>query len=259
MCSAPHTPLSVSASLDFPSINPVSTRPLGLSSEQTSLLQYTGDNHAGNSRTDSKLQHRHSRSDSELRHRYSRSDPKLRHGYPYPGDARHATRFCRHRGSCLESAWHGFVKSAAVGLSMKCGVTILYGLFFGKIFRDPRAVILELMSLDTARFGVFTALYLGGFRGCQCLLRRIRRRDDQWNAFVAGWLAGLSILCDVRNRRKTISIFITMRSIAFGSQLLVSKGLLPTIPHTVPLLFCLGSMETMYAYGMHPRSLPKSF
>eukprot|EP01083_Nonionella_stella_P277206 942386_1 len=110
-----------------------------------------------------------------------------------------------------------------------------------------------------ARFGAFTALFLGGFRGCQCILRRVRRKDDRWNAFVAGWVAGLAIICDVRHRRKSLSIFMLVRSIAFGVQLLVANGRLPKVPHVVPLLFSLGSMEVMYAWAMHPESISTSF
>eukprot|EP01083_Nonionella_stella_P080773 222090_1 len=140
-----------------------------------------------------------------------------------------AHKFCRHRGACSASAWRGFLKGATVGLGVKCSMSVLSALIFGKIFRKcqifrPRAVLRTIVSLDMARFGAFTALFLGGFRGCQCILRRVRRKDDRWNAFVAGWVAGLAIICDVRHRRKSLSIFMLVRSIAFGVQLLVANG-----------------------------------
>eukprot|EP01083_Nonionella_stella_P080774 222091_1 len=175
-----------------------------------------------------------------------------------------AHKFCRHRGACSASAWRGFLKGATVGLGVKCSMSVLSALIFGKIFRKcqifrPRAVLRTIVSLDMARFGAFTALFLGGFRGCQCILRRVRRKDDRWNAFVAGWVAGLAIICDVRHRRKSLSIFMLVRSIAFGVQLLVANGRLPKVPHVVPLLFSLGSMEVMYAWAMHPESISTSF
>ncbi|BBM98838.1 hypothetical protein Mp_1g16630 [Marchantia polymorpha subsp. ruderalis] len=96
-----------------------------------------------------------------------------------------------------------------------------------------------------------TGLLFGGFTGCfhaiRCFLRRKSGTDSPLNVFLAGGVAGLSILAlDDSQRRRTFALYLLAR-VADQWQ------------HGDTLLFALACAQIMYAYVMRPETLPDSY
>ena len=60
----------------------------------------------------------------------------------------------------------------------------------------PVKLLLESIGSDTAKFALFLGVFTGAYKGLNCLLRRLRKKDDQYNAFMAGALAGTALALD---------------------------------------------------------------
>lgn len=108
------------------------------------------------------------------------------------------------------------------------------------------------------RFGVS----FGGFSFLWKLinngLRYVRKKDDHWNGFVAGSIAGISILAEKRERRISIAQQLFVRAL----QALYNAGHAREyfrIPHGDALLFILTTAQVLYAYTMRPNTIPKDF
>lgn len=54
--------------------------------------------------------------------------------------------------------------------------------------------------MDSARFALFVALLNSVYKAVLCLLRRFCK-SDKINAFVAGFIAGLTMIIDNKERR----------------------------------------------------------
>jgi len=121
-----------------------------------------------------------------------------------------------------------------------------------------RAFIRGFFGKDAIRFAV-------GFGGFSFLwkfinngLRYTRNKDDKWNSFVAGSIAGFSLLAEKRERRIEISQQLFVRAL----QALCNAGRARKyfrIPHGIPLLFMITTGQVLYAYTMHPNTIPPEF
>lgn len=61
------------------------------------------------------------------------------------------------------------------------------------------------------------SLFISMYKGILCGMRRVRGTDDNWNAYVAGMVAGLSILFDRnRTRRVMIALYLSTRTVHFA-------------------------------------------
>ncbi|KAG0330950.1 hypothetical protein BG000_011342 [Podila horticola] len=77
---------------------------------------------------------------------------------------------------------------------------------------------------DTMGFALFFSSYLTIYKTVLWRMRSKPSNGDQWNAFVAGSVAGLSILLDRnRNRRGSLARTLFIRAIHFGSALTMVK------------------------------------
>lgn len=85
-----------------------------------------------------------------------------------------------------------------------------------------------MLSRDTALFALFLSTFLSSYKGILCLMRRLRgtvdARSDRLNAFVAGAIAGLSLLIDPdRRRRQSIMMYLLTRSLQFSGGFLMGQ------------------------------------
>jgi hypothetical protein len=64
---------------------------------------------------------------------------------------------------------------------------------------------------DSIRFALFVACMNSIYKGVLCFLRRFSK-DDKKNAFVAGFMCGLSIIIDEKDRRIFIALILFTRA-----------------------------------------------
>lgn len=85
-----------------------------------------------------------------------------------------------------------------------------------------------MVARDTAMFALFLSTFLSSYKGVLCLMRRIRKSDDpnadRLNAFVAGAVAGLSLIIDKdKRRRQSIMMYLLTRAIQFTGAFLMKQ------------------------------------
>jgi hypothetical protein len=59
-------------------------------------------------------------------------------------------------------------------------------------------LLVSLLDRDTVRFATFFGAFIGGYKGINCLLRKMRDEDDRWNGFIAGALAAYALFTEIR-------------------------------------------------------------
>ncbi|KAG0015058.1 hypothetical protein BGZ81_000121, partial [Podila clonocystis] len=124
----------------------------------------------------------------------------------------------------LQRAAKRFFKTLMAAYLFKYGLNILPALLTGGL-RKNLSVLRKSGGRDTMGFALFVSSYLTIYRTVLWRMRSNRRKsDDQWNAFVAGSMAGLAILLDRnRIRRGSMARTLFIRAIHFGSALIMVK------------------------------------
>ncbi|CAG8471157.1 13644_t:CDS:2 [Dentiscutata erythropus] len=155
----------------------------------------------------------------------------------------------------------GGLRSYLIAHGIRGGVNFLLNLL--TLFRKRKGTIVRAITRgffgpDAIRFGVA----FGGFSFLWKLinnsLRYIRKKDDKWNAFVAGSIAGISVVAEKRERRIAIAQQMFVRAI----QALYKSGRTREyfdIPHIGVVLFALSCGQVLYAYTMQPTTIPPDF
>ncbi|KAJ3078575.1 hypothetical protein HK102_004388, partial [Quaeritorhiza haematococci] len=90
------------------------------------------------------------------------------------------------------------------------------------------------------------------------LLRFYRRKDDKWNGFASGAVAGVALLCERPSRRVSIAQQLLVRGLQSSYNAVKARGLFH-FPLGDSLIFALASAQVMYAYALRPNSIPRSF
>ncbi len=199
------------------------------------------------------------------------------------------TEFCKHEHSCPRNAFSGALRGFMIGYCVKSGLSIALSIIFGKMFRHykqeerdaeqhpkksyptPLELIREyLTGVDTIRFALFLCSFNAVFKSVLCFLRWWRKRDDDgWNSFIAGTLAGSTILLDTRSRWSEVSTFLLAQACAaVGRSLIQNKiifknenSLFTRIfkNHSDIILFGLFAGVIMMTFIYSPELFPPSY
>jgi len=54
----------------------------------------------------------------------------------------------------------------------------------------------------------------GLFNSVQCLLRAVRKKEDGWNAFIAGGVSGLALFIEPKESRTDLSVYLFVQALA---------------------------------------------
>ncbi|KAI9260712.1 hypothetical protein BDA99DRAFT_547406 [Phascolomyces articulosus] len=131
--------------------------------------------------------------------------------------------YCQHDGkTCTQNCTRGFIKAFVVGFSVKYLIGVLPALLMGKVFKRP-SILKQLAGKDTAMFALFLSTFLSSYKGILCLMRRYSK-SDRLNSFVAGSIAGASLLIDRdKRRRQSIMLYLLTRAIQFTGAWLMKQ------------------------------------
>jgi len=173
-------------------------------------------------------------------------------------EAEKSYRICKHPGDCTTNCLRGATRAFIAAYVVKYFVAILPAIITRKIFQKPQ-LLLEYAGKDTIRFALFLSLFVSGFKGINCAMRKYRQKEDKLNAFVAGSVAGLSLLLDEKSRRTSIALYISTRALEFVYVYLMRRGMLPNIPHGDALVMAISSSQILYALLREQDTLSKSY
>ncbi|KAG0339378.1 hypothetical protein BG004_006837 [Podila humilis] len=127
---------------------------------------------------------------------------------------------CQHEGkTCSQNVTRGFVKTWMIAYLMKYAIGVLPALLKGKVFKNP-SILKKGGGSDTVGFAFFLSSFLSAYKLVLCAMRYYRpdHSGDRLNAFVAGSVAGLTLLLDKnKSRRTALTLYLFTRSLQFGS------------------------------------------
>ncbi|KAF9115864.1 hypothetical protein BGX27_006105 [Mortierella sp. AM989] len=172
----------------------------------------------------------------------------------------HLVHPCNTYEGVLKHAVLGAIRSAGVSYGAKALVNLCLGMLkvmkgkasLAKVFKDAFA------GQDAIRFGSFFGTFSFLWKLVNNGLKLYRGTDDRINGAIAGAIAGLSILIENHERRATFAQQMFMRSMQGVYHAGKHRGQF-SFRHGDALLFALASAQVMYAYTMHPDTIPKEF
>eukprot|EP00842_Homolaphlyctis_polyrhiza_P001956 jgi/Hompol1/2761/HPOL_003023-RA len=161
----------------------------------------------------------------------------------------------------LLHALKGGARSFALAFALRGGITFVIKLF--KVIRKRATLhdaIQSFFHIESHRFarmiGAFS--FIWKLVNNSLLFYRGGGRQSKANGAIAGALAGLSILFEIEENRIGIAQQLFMRSMQAGYNALHTRKML-RIPHGDTLMMAVACGSIMYAYVVHPSTLPKSF
>ncbi|GAB4857998.1 hypothetical protein Ancab_015902 [Ancistrocladus abbreviatus] len=123
--------------------------------------------------------------------------------------------------SCVAHAMGNLCQSFLLSYGVRVGIGILL-----RAFRLARghsySSLLDLKQLvsekdlivreEACRTGLLFGGFTGSYHALRCLLRKLRKKETPFNVFLAGSVAGLSILAlDDSNQRRTLALYLLAR------------------------------------------------
>ncbi|KAG0212528.1 hypothetical protein BGX28_006126 [Mortierella sp. GBA30] len=170
----------------------------------------------------------------------------------------HLSYPCTSYEGVLKHAILGAIRSGGITYGAKALVNLCLGMLklmkgkatFGRIFKDAFA------GQDAMRFGCFFGTFSFLWKLVNNGLGLYRGADDKVNGVVAGAIAGLAILIETHERRVTFAQQMFIRSMQGLYNAGKYRGQF-SFRHGDALLFAIGSAQVMYAYTMHPDTIPK--
>ncbi|CAM6019236.1 unnamed protein product [Sphagnum balticum] len=179
---------------------------------------------------------------------------------------------CQHGDSCVANAVGSLCQSFLLAYGVRVGIGVLLRAF--KLVKKRPYSVLDLKLLlsekdlivreEACRTGLLFGGFTGVFHAIRCILRRTRDKETPLNGFVAGTIAGLSVLSlDDSSRRRTFALYLLARvgQCAYNSAKAKNKFHFwgSQWSHGDTLLFSLACAQIMYAYVMRPETLPDSY
>ncbi|KAL1920401.1 uncharacterized protein VTP21DRAFT_778 [Calcarisporiella thermophila] len=135
-------------------------------------------------------------------------------------------KLCHHDGkTCAQNATRGFLKSFTVAYIVKYLISIAPALLTGRLFKKPY-YLKKAGGKDTVSFAIFLSSFITTYKASLCAIRHLRnvKGGDGLNAFIAGSLAGLTLLLERnKGRRLAIMLYLVTRSAQFGCAWLMQQ------------------------------------
>jgi len=140
------------------------------------------------------------------------------------------THLCHHKEkvSCAENVIRSFSRTFSNILILKIiGNNFTY-------FGNPKKLVKNLLSYksnkDNVRFALFLALMNATYKMVLCILRRYFESDKK-SAPIAGFIAGLWSILDVKKRRQFLTCLLLSRFCDTGIKMSVEREYVPQMPH----------------------------
>ncbi|KAJ6386703.1 hypothetical protein OIU78_016604 [Salix suchowensis] len=175
--------------------------------------------------------------------------------------------------SCAAHAIGNLCQTFLLTYGVRVGIGILlraFKLAKGKSYSsllDLKQLVSEkdlIVREESCRIGLLFGGFTGSYHALRCFLRKFRKKETPFNAIFAGSVAGLSVLAlDDSNRRRTLALYLLARVAQCAYNSAKSKNKFhfwgSHWRHGDSLLFSISCAQVMYAFIMHPESLPQAY
>lgn len=178
----------------------------------------------------------------------SPSSPTLRCDVLHPGQGHAAHMFSSLRRAVLRA------------LPVYIPVYVLPLLVFRMrdILRTP-GLSLYLTAFSIARSSLFLASCGTACWSSACLLTNYLHSTTSFNALVAGWLGGATVLIEKKSRRIELALYVLAQAVPAAFRCLHDWGHLPRVRHADAAVFVCSIAVIMAAYVLRPHLLRRSY
>lgn len=111
------------------------------------------------------------------------------------------------------------------------------------------------------RFGSFVSLYFALFKILERIIERHRKRDDSWNAFIAGMASSVSIIFEEGDTRWILAQYLLVRAMA--SAWCNIQGKFPILKSYTwygdSAIFALCSGQAVYNFVVRPETMDPAY
>ncbi|XP_029642891.1 transmembrane protein 135-like [Octopus sinensis] len=161
---------------------------------------------------------------------------------------------CKHNDGCIHYILRGFSKMAGVGFGLQIAVKLVPNVI--RILRKPTLFLQLIWHQNNLKLGAFLGLFSTVFRGSNCALRWLRQKDSSVNGFVAGFLAGWSMLC---YKSSTLALYSAMKLLQVLYFKGVEKKAVPHIHWADIFLYTLSTAFIFHVAIFEPHNLRPSY
>jgi hypothetical protein len=168
-------------------------------------------------------------------------------------------RLCKHKDECWLNALKGGAKAFLQGFGLKAALHLLFNVLVKRGYRNPAKSLALIFSVDSLRFAGFLSLLSLIYRGSLCALRRLRGKEDGWNAFLAGGLAGLSVMVENKDRQENWSLYLFARVFDIVLRGMAKRGYNINVQLVETIAFMVMIVFMLYCYAIEPDNMIKSY
>jgi len=102
------------------------------------------------------------------------------------------------------------------------------------------------LNEDSILFGLFCGLMSFTYKAILCTLRRVRKKDPIYHKTIAGFVCGIWMLIDNKERRKQIALYCFVRALSDLIKLAVRYQKCPTVKHADIGIFTVSQLFIMH-------------
>ncbi|GJP48460.1 hypothetical protein CLOM_g7739 [Closterium sp. NIES-68] len=123
-----------------------------------------------------------------------------------------------------------------------------------KFLQSPLRTV-WLATVSALRSTSFIAVFVGIYQACVCTQRKLVLKDHKFYYWLAGAVAGLSVLIEKASRRTELTLYVLPRALDSLIYILVHRHILPDMKMAEVVLFsaCMGGL--MYFHDTDPSAM----
>ncbi|CAI5465400.1 unnamed protein product [Closterium sp. Yama58-4] len=152
----------------------------------------------------------------------------------------------------LRAARNAFRKTFPLYLSLTFVPFVVLNL--RKFMQSPLRTV-WLATSSALRSTSFIAVFVGVYQACACTHRKFVLKDHKLFYWLAGAVAGLSVLIEKASRRAELTLYVLPRALDSLIYILVNRHILPDIKMAEVVLFCACMGGLMYFHDTDPSAM----
>lgn len=153
--------------------------------------------------------------------------------------------------STIENILRGFIRPFILGYGFKAFINLLLALLkFKKWTKNPLILLKAFARKDNLKLAMLLSTFTSVMKVVIALSRIARNKDDGYNGFLGGLIAGwLSLFFTAKDGRAFLACFMMSRAFdCYYNHLVINKTITKKEWH-FPMIFALCGTVTGYAYG----------
>lgn len=164
-------------------------------------------------------------------------------------------RCCKHyEDNCISYCIKGFIRMFSVGYLIQCCLRIPSA--FRHMFTKPSRLLSLFYNKENFQLGAFLGSFVSIYKGTSCLLRWVRNLDDELHAFIAGSLAGVSMMF---YKSTTISMYLASKLVETMYFKGIEAGKCPYFPQADCIIYAVSTAICFQAAVLEVQNLRPSY